>query len=134
MHDINGNVMHLRSLISSWLGISHEVTKVIIIIPCDSIDTWVAVSYGDLLESCETHSNPWDTIIARKPYYHGIYIQGGRKRVPTYSMLADNVCTNWGTVKEHCSQAMIFESDCQNPFQCDKQGNHERLNHPYAPQ
>jgi len=36
-------------------------------------------------------------------------IQGGKKRVPVYEELANNICRNWETVKGCCKQAQAFE-------------------------
>jgi len=109
-HETDGYAMHLSGLIKTWLCLSAEPSPVIITIPCDSIDTWVAVSYGDLTERCEQHPDPWNSIIARRAYYHSIRIQGDKKRVPIYEIFAEKVCRNWVTVKACCPQAQAFES------------------------
>jgi len=109
-HKVSGFAVHLRELIVSWLCITLESSPIIITIPCDSIDTWVAVSYGDLTDNCESHPDPWSSIIARSKYYHSIRIQGSKKRVPVYRELADNLCKNWETVKIFCPQAQLLES------------------------
>jgi hypothetical protein len=110
-HGADGYAPHLSGLIKAWLCISAESLPVIITIPCDSIDTWVAVSYGDLTSMCELHTDPWHSIVARSAYYHSIRIQGGKKRVPVYEVFADNICKEWVAVKERCRQAQVFESD-----------------------
>ena len=109
-HETGGYAECLSGLIKKWLCLSAESSPVIITVPCDSIDTWVAVSYGDLTEKCEQHPNPWGSIIARGAYYHSIRIQGGRKRVPIYEIFSDNICREWITVKSCCLQAQVFES------------------------
>ena len=109
-HELDSSATHLRGLITKWLCISEESAPVIITIPCDSIDTWVAVAYGDLITQSESYPNPWNSLIARGAYYHSIRIQGGKKRVLVYRKLAENICNNWDVVKERCSQAQAFES------------------------
>jgi hypothetical protein len=109
-HETGGHAAHLSGLVRKWLCLSEESSTVINAVPCDSIDTWVAVSYGDLTDMCEQHPDPWSSIIARGAYYHSIRIQGGRKRVPVYQIFSDNICREWVTVKTYCLQAQAFES------------------------
>ena len=109
-HEIGGFATHLCGLISKWLCMSEKSAPVIITIPCDSIDTWVAVAYGDLHDHCESYPDPWDSLIARGKYYHSIRIQGKKKRVLYFKQFADRICSNWNTVKEFCPQARAFES------------------------
>jgi hypothetical protein len=100
---------HLNGLIVSWLRPSSTSLPIIVTIPCDSIDTWVAVAYSDLIVHCENHVEPWNTIIAHGAFYHGIRIHGKKKHVSVYRELAVSVCANWGTVKSLCPQAQALE-------------------------
>ena len=110
-HENDGYAPHLKQMISAWLCLSAESSPVIITIPCDSIDTWVAVSFGDLGAQCEAQPDPWNAIIAKGAYYHDVRMRGRKKRVSDYRAFAANICANWGAVKKHCSQAQVFEDD-----------------------
>lgn len=110
-HETGRYAFHLRDLIAAWLRISAESPPIIITIPCDSIDTWVAAAYGDLANECETHPDPWHSIIARGAHYHSTRIHGDSKKVSVYRILADNLCKEWGMVKGCCPQAQAFETD-----------------------
>ena len=118
-HEAVGYAKHLNDMISSWLLITAESVSNIITIPCHSTDTWVAVSYGDLTDTCETHIDPWDSIIARSPYYHGIRIQGGKKHTAAYRELAHNVSSEWDTVKRYCAQARLFDENIRKRLCCN---------------
>lgn len=109
-HETTGDALHLHDLIVSWLCKSENKLPIIITVPCDSIDTWVAVSYGDITENCERYPDPWRSIITRSASYHSIRVRGHKKHVQVYQVLSDNICENWDTVKKFCMQAQVFES------------------------
>ncbi|GHV55422.1 hypothetical protein FACS1894216_17710 [Synergistales bacterium] len=101
---------HLSELVFTWLHIAEGDFNVIMTVPCDSTDTWVATAYDDLRNNCEAHTNPWTTIIARAAEYHSIRIPGHKKSVKIYRELVKEVCKQWNTVKERCPQAAAFDA------------------------
>ena len=116
-HDSGNYASHLRHLIKSWLCITDLPQKIILTIPCDSIDTWIVVSYEDLIENCELYKDPWNAIIAHSANYHSIRIPGGKKRVYVYKQLVEKLVENWKHVASCCLQASIFESDIKTFYQ-----------------
>lgn len=81
-----------------------------VVIPCDSTDAWIAAAY-DKTDNIELAENPWETLIAKGKYYHGIRIPGKKKHIVTYQKMSAAVCNNWEEVKKLCTSAGRFESD-----------------------
>lgn len=109
-HDmsVNGYVQHLTDLLVSLLQGKEDTC---ITIPCDSIESWIVAAY-DSLNDVESLLDPWNTIIAKKKYYHGIRIRGDQKNT---SIFLDHfmpvVCENWNKVTQLCQSAKKFEED-----------------------
>ena len=104
-----GYAEHLTGLISTWLDLKTKSSTVIITIPCDSTDTWIAVAFGDLNANCEEHIDPWDTIVGRANPYHNIRVPHQRKTIKIFTEFGNKVAENWEAVKFHCPQANAFE-------------------------
>ena len=100
---------HLEKLVFQWLRQSPDHPAILVTIPCDSTDAWIAAAYEG--ESCdyEQVEDPWRSIIAHSASYHGIRIPGRKKRQQTYAKLAERVCEEWDTVKERCVEAARFD-------------------------
>ena len=63
-------------------------------------------------EDYEVLSDPWTSIIARAPQYHGIKIRNRpHKAKRTYEELISVVCDNWSDVIAKCPQAKRFDED-----------------------
>ncbi len=102
---VEGYINHLTTLIASWLKQKEDIC---IVIPCDSIDTWVAAAY-DKLQDIEMTEDPWTNIISKGKAYHGIRISGHKKRLLVYRQFVSEVCNNWEDVKNLCISAVKFE-------------------------
>ncbi|MCD7825267.1 MAG: hypothetical protein LUH14_04815 [Clostridiaceae bacterium] len=98
---------HLKSLITVLLK---DLEDTCVVIPCDSTDTWIAAAY-DKADNIEMVENPWETMIAKGKYYHGIRIPGKKKNISAYREMSVAVCDNWKEVKKLCTSAGCFESD-----------------------
>lgn len=109
-------ITHLKSLIMSHLGSALSI-PVVITIPCDSIDAWIAAAYEETDQSFELIEKPWESIIARRKTYHGIRISGSQKSGRVYNELRKGIIENWQKVKSRCSQAKVFESDVLSEIQ-----------------
>lgn len=105
----DGYVEHLRGVIASLLPSEHKI-PVIIVIPCDSTDTWIVAALDDM-DNYELISKPWDTVIVRNKNYHGVRIRKPKKSQLLYSSLINIMLPNWEKVTANCQQAMRFKED-----------------------
>ena len=108
-----GYEAHLEDLIKEWLGDKAMSKNILITIPCDSTDAWIAAAYQDC-DDVENVENPWETIIAKKKTYHGIRIPGNRKNASIYRKLLPTLCQEWETVTKQCYSAKSFEDKIKN--------------------
>ena len=98
---------HGKSVLESELQ-SEDMTHIAITIPCDSTDAWVVAAY-DEMDEVEMFEDPWDRIIAKGKYYHGIRVRGSKKNTNTYQHFSEKVAECWNTVTEKCRSAEILE-------------------------
>lgn len=98
---VSGYTEHLEHLIQSWLG---DMNSICVIIPCDSIETWIVAAY-DGTEQAELLHDPWRNVIAKKTHYHDIRVRKDQKKQRTFSQFAETVCSNWEQVTKLCSCA-----------------------------
>ncbi len=102
---VGGYISHLKQFIGSLLG---QTDNICVAIPCDSIEAWIVAAY-DGVENVEAEEDPWEHMIARGKYYHGIRISGKKKRAVTFLEFVPVVCENWGRVTQLCESARDFE-------------------------
>lgn len=100
---------HGKSVLESELE-NEDMTHIAITIPCDSTDAWVVAAY-DELDDAEMIEDPWDRIIAKGKYYHGIRVRGSNKNTNTYQHFSGKVAECWNTVAEKCRSAEILEQE-----------------------
>lgn len=115
MQDSKGYEEHLEGLIREWLKEKEKRKDVLITVPCDSTDAWIAAAYQDCL-NIETIKNPWESIIAKKKEYHGIRIPGGKKSRSVYRKFLPQLCEQWKFVTEQCDSAKSFDNKVRNFF------------------
>lgn len=101
-------VSHLERIVNTYLGDDRSI-PVIIVIPCDSTDTWVVAAFEDMETEYELLEDPWNSIIAKGKEYHGIRIHGKKKSKLTYKELIKVVTANWPVVTSKCEQARYFQ-------------------------
>ena len=100
----------LRTFINTLL-LPEDELAVSYMIPFDATDTWIVAAF-DQYEDYEVLSDPWTSIIARAPQYHGIKIENRpNKTKRTYKKLISVVCDNWSDVVAKCPQAKRFDED-----------------------
>mgnify|MGYP004499932433 CR=1 FL=1 len=73
---IGGYINHLTHMISG--GKEYQV-DVCIVIPCDSIEAWIAAAF-DKTDNAEMIENPWESVISKAKSYHDIRDQGRQKK------------------------------------------------------
>ena len=101
---IAGCMEHLKGLVSSKLL---DTDDTCIVVPCDSLETWVVAAY-DGLEHIEDIQDPWHNIISKKKNYHDIRIRSTKKGVSLFREFAPVVCQNWRQVTRLCQSAKDF--------------------------
>ena len=89
---------------------NEDMTHIAITIPCDSTDAWVVAAY-DELDEVEMFTDPWNRIIAKGKYYHGIRVRSNKKNTNTYQHFSVRVARCWNTVKEKCKSAGMLEQE-----------------------
>lgn len=89
---------------------NEDMAHIVITIPCDSTDAWVVAAY-DELDDIEMFTDPWDGIIAKGKYYHGIRVRGNKKNTNTYQLFSGKVAECWNAVTEKCRSAKILEQE-----------------------
>ncbi|MCD8369004.1 MAG: hypothetical protein LUC94_01495 [Clostridiales bacterium] len=104
---VEGYQKHLKLLIT---GLLKDLENTCVVIPCDSTDAWIVAAY-DKMNHIERIENPWETLISKGKYYHGLRIHGKKKQTLTYREMSTTVCDNWEEVKKLCTSAACFESD-----------------------
>ena len=102
---VTGYMDHLKGLISSKLL---DTDATCIVIPCDSLETWVVAAY-DSPANTESIEDPWHNIIAKRKYYHDIRVRSTQKRASLFREFAPVVCQNWQQVTQLCQSARDFE-------------------------
>lgn len=108
--DPDSGAEFLRGFIQRVLS-PKERLPVSYVIPYDSTDTWIVAAF-DLFENYEVLHDPWRTIIAGAPKYHGIKIKNRPNKCKrTYEELIAAVCENWGCVVQRCPQAKRFDQE-----------------------
>lgn len=108
--DINSKAEFLRDFIKRLLDPEVDLA-VSYVIPYDATDTWIIAAF-DEYDNCESLTDPWDSIIAKTPKYHGIKIKNRpHKAKRTYEELILAVCNNWNNVIKKCPQAKRFDED-----------------------
>lgn len=100
---------HGKAILESELA-NEDMSHIAIVIPCDSTDTWVVAAY-DEMDAVETFDDPWDKIIAKGKYYHGIRIRGNKKNTNTYRLFSGKVADCWEKVTDKCRSAVILEQE-----------------------
>ena len=65
----------------------------------------------DLERRLYTFTDPWDRIIAKGKYYHGIRVRGNKKSTNTYQLFSGKVAECWNAVTEKCRSAEILEQE-----------------------
>ena len=106
---IQGIMDHGKAVLKSELE-NEDMTHIAIIIPCDSTDAWIVAAY-DEMDNVEKLEDPWNRIIAKGKYYHGIRVRGNKKNTTTYQQFSDKVADCWDTVTEKCRSAEILEQE-----------------------
>lgn len=106
-YDIAGIMDHGTTVLRNTL-VDGLDDRIIITIPCDSTDTWVAAAYDDY-ENVEEIADPWRNIIAKGKFYHDIRVRGEKKNTVTYQKFLKTLSENWNFVTEKCYSARIFE-------------------------
>ena len=89
---------------------NEDMSHLTIIIPYDSTDTWVVAAY-DEINNVEKIEDPWEKIIAKGKYYHGIRVRGSKKSTNTYGIFSGKVAECWKKVTEKCKSAAILEQE-----------------------
>ena len=106
---IRGMMKHGEAILMSALE-NEDMKRIAIVIPCDSTDTWVVAAYEDM-DDIELLENPWDKIIAKGKYYHGIRVRGNKKNTNTYKSFSWKVAECWDAVTEKCRSAALLERE-----------------------
>ncbi len=106
---IDAMMSHGKQVLESELE-NEDMTHIAITIPCDSTDAWVVAAY-DELDDVEMFTDPWDRIIAKGKYYHGIRVRGNKKSTNTYQLFSGKVAECWNAVTEKCRSAEILEQE-----------------------
>lgn len=101
-------IIHLKELISDHLK-SEIPFPVIISIPCDNMDAWIAAAFEEDELPFEQIEKPWQTVIAKKKTYHGIRVHKDQKSKEAYRHFRKGVVANWDKVRNRCSQAKAFQ-------------------------
>lgn len=100
----------LRTFIRTLL-LPEDGLAVSYVIPFDATDTWVVAAF----EQCDNYeilTDPWGSIIAHAPQYHGVKIKNcPQKEQRTYEKLIATVCNNWSDVVVKYPQAKLFDED-----------------------
>lgn len=107
----DGYRKHLEKLLRSLLGKSAGEEKIVIVIPCDSTDTWTAAAYEENIEDIESVTDPWERIISLKKEYHGIRIPGHKKNTAIYRLFVPQIVRNWDNITRQCQAAGKLETD-----------------------
>lgn len=102
---------HLENLLRSLIGSCAEEEKILIVIPCDSTDTWIVAAYEENIDDIEAVVDPWERIISVKKTYHGVRIPGHKKNTAIYRMFLPQIIQNWDQVTLHCQSARKMETD-----------------------
>ena len=106
---IRGMMDHGKSVLEAEFE-NEDMARIAIIIPCDSTDTWVVAAY-DEMDDVELFEDPWDRIIAKGKYYHGIRVRGNKKNTNTYKLFSMKVAECWNIVTEKCKSAVTLEEE-----------------------
>ena len=106
---IRGMMDHGKSVLEAEFE-NEDMARIAIIIPCDSTDTWVVAAY-DEMDDVELFEDPWDRIIAKGKYYHGIRVRGNKKNTNTYKLFSMRVAECWNIVTEKCKSAVTLEEE-----------------------
>lgn len=69
----------ILSLLGGYSGKEKIREKIIVVIPCDSTDTWTASAFEEDIPAAEEIEDPWEQIISLKKDFHGIRIPGHKK-------------------------------------------------------
>ena len=85
--------------------------KIIVVIPCDSTDTWTASAFEEDIPAAEEIEDPWEQIISLKKDFHGIRIPGHKKSTAVYRMFLPQIADRWDTVSKRCLSAKKLEDD-----------------------
>ncbi len=106
---VTERINHGKFVLESELK-NEDMANISVIIPCDSTDTWVVAAY-DEIEDVELFEDPWDKIITKGKYYHGIRVRGNKKNTNTYSLFSGKVAECWEKVTKKCRSAEILEQE-----------------------
>ena len=106
---VQATIDHGKSMLESELE-DEDLTHIAIIIPCDSTDAWVVAAY-DEIDDIEMIEDPWEQIIVKGKYYHGIRVRGNKKNTNTYQLFSMEVAERWDTVTKKCRSAEILEKE-----------------------
>jgi len=99
-------VAALEQVLLSWLGWDAKGPKTVFCFPSKNIETWLAAALVpekvQSLRALECISD----VMSQLPAKHRI-----KKRIIDYRDKAPVVTARWSTVREHCSQADVFQCD-----------------------
>lgn len=105
----DGYRKHIESCIRQWLKTSSDRKDIIITVPCDSTDAWIAAAF-EKLKNIESIEDPWEELISRRKEYYGIRIPGHKKSSRVYQQFIPVLEKNWEQVIELCDSAKSFQS------------------------
>lgn len=105
---IKGRMNHGMSILTEAIG-EVDMSHIMIVIPCDSTDTWVVAAYDDV-DDVEVLTDPWKNIIAKRKLYHGVRVRD-KKNTYTYKNFSEKVVDQWSKVTQKCITAMFFEQE-----------------------
>ena len=101
----------ILSLLGGYSGKEKIRKKIIVVIPCDSTDTWTASAFEEDIPAAEEIEDPWEQIISLKKDFHGIRIPGHKKSTAVYRMFLPQIADRWDTVSKRCLSAKKLEDD-----------------------
>lgn len=114
LYEIEDVIAHGKQVLDETINL-RDKSRMIITIPCDSTDAWIAAAYDDL-ENIEKIEDPWRNIIAKRKYYHDVRVRGDKKSISTYSILVEQLADKWDLVTQKCCSAKLLEQEIQNAF------------------
>ena len=113
-NEINDVINHGKQVLDETISISDK-SRIIITIPCDSTDAWIAAAYDDY-DDIEKIEDPWRSIIAKGKYYHDVRVRGEKKSISTYTIFVEHLVDKWDLVTDKCHSAKMFEEEICRVF------------------
>lgn len=112
--DVDDIMSHGIHVLREALNVTDD-RRIVITIPCDSTDAWVAAAYDDF-DAIEQIEDPWKNIISKGKFFHDIRVRGDKKNTVTYSAFMKKLSDNWLEVTEKCDSAKKFEKEIKRVF------------------